>query len=101
MPPTTQPEHVVTQVSVVVLQTWVAPHVVAPAAQLSAASLQTSTPLHMTRSEHTRGAPEQERAAHTSLSVQKRPSSQRAPLFALHTVGAVRLQTSHGFIGLT
>ena len=87
--------------SVVVLQTWVAPQVVVPALHRSSVSLQVSVPLQETPSEQTRAVPEHARAEQRSASVQKRPSSHTAPLFALHTVGALVLHTSHGFIGLT
>ncbi len=101
VPPTTQPAHVVTHISVVVLQTSVPPQVVVPATQVSPDSLHVSVPVHATPSEQFRAVPEHARAEQRSPSVQKRPSSQVAPSFALHTVGVAVRQTSHGFMGLT
>lgn len=97
-----QPAHVVTHRSDVVSQTSVEAHVVGPRVQTLPVSSHVSVPLHETPSEHTRGFPLHARALHVSPSVQKSPSSQRAPSFALHADDdAAGSQTSHAFVGLT
>ena len=78
--------HVVTHVSVAPSQTCPAAHVGAPGAHAFAASSHVSVPSHATPSSQTRAAPPHVVPAHTSPSVQKSPSSQLAPSFALHAL---------------
>lgn len=90
MPPITQPEHVATQVSVVVLQIVPPVHVVVPATQRFSASSQLSTPLHAMLSEQLRAAPTHVAlAVHASRAVQNSPSLQLMPVRVVQFVADV------------
>jgi hypothetical protein len=96
------PEQDATHMSVVVLQTRPPVHVEEPAAQRSAASSHDSTPLQATPSLQERDAPPPHVAiaVQVSLVVQNWPSSQTAPVFAVHAVVDVAgVQTSQMFDG--
>lgn len=103
MPPITQPLHAVTQAFELGLHTSPAPHVVVPGEQLSVASLHVSVPLHVTASAQKLVAelPAQRPPEQLSAVVQKSPSSQLAPSFALKAARDRAVsQTSQGFAGL-
>ncbi len=102
-PPITQPLHVVWHMFVPVLQTWPAPQVDAPGSQRSVDSLQVSVPLQVTASAQTRAAPVPQTASaeHVSPTLQKRPSSQVAPVLGDHAVVEVAIaHVRHWLAGL-
>ena len=79
---------------------WPAAHVGVPGSHRSALSSQLSAPLQLTPSSHTPTVPAQTAAAlQVSLPVQNAPSLQLAPVFGLHTVGALVRQIWHPLLG--
>ncbi|MCZ7685389.1 MAG: hypothetical protein M5U28_44080 [Sandaracinaceae bacterium] len=98
----TQPLHVVRHASAAGSHSSPAPQVGVPASQRSALSLQASTPLQATPSEQLRAVPAQVAAVvQASLTVQKRPSSQVAPVAGVHAVADVAgAQIWHRLAGL-
>ena len=99
----TQPLHVVSQTSLVELQTCPAAHVDVPGSQRSADSLQVSVPLQATASAQARGTPPPQTAPAEQVSptVQYRESSQ-APAVRGDQPARVSagVQLWHWFIGL-
>ena len=101
-PPITQPLHVATQVSLLVLQIVPLVHVVVPGAQRAPAASHVSTPLHATPSEQLRAVPLQVAAAvQVSFTTQNEPVLQLIPVRGVHAVvEAAVLHVWHWLAGL-